>query len=55
VKRVESSEPKSGYRRLKDLGLLEWSLEAAVTKFPEEFSKRTLEYARARLDGILDA
>jgi hypothetical protein len=52
---VESSEPKSGYKRLVALGLKDWSLEAAVVKFPDRFSKDTLAYAEARLKGILDA
>lgn len=53
---VESSERQSGFRRLQELGMLDWSLEAAVLKFPEDFpDRKTAEYARARLDGILDA
>lgn len=53
---VETSEPQSGFKRLKQLGLLDWSLEAAVLKFPNEFpDKKTQEYAKARLDGIFDA
>ncbi len=53
---VESGEPQSGFRRLKELGMLDWSLEAAVLKFPQDFpDRKTAEYARARLDGILDA
>ncbi len=52
---VESSEPQSGFRRLKELDLLPWSLEAAVLKFPNEFTEKTIAYATARLDGKLDA
>jgi hypothetical protein len=55
VRLVESSEKKSGYVRMEKLGLKEWTLEAAVLKYPERFSRKTQEYARARLDGILDA
>jgi len=54
---VETGERQSGFQRLKQLGLLDWSLEAAVLRFPEEpgFTKTTATYAKARLDGILDA
>lgn len=53
---VETSERQSGFRRLRDLGLKDWTLEAAVLRFPrtEGFTRKTAEYARARLDGILD-
>ena len=54
-KLVETSEPQSGFHRLKKLGMLEWSLEAAVLSFPDQFTKKTIEYAQARLDGKLDA
>jgi len=53
---VETSEPQSGFRRLKELGLSEWCLESAVLKFPNEFKEhKTREYACARLEGKLDA
>lgn len=53
---VETSEPQSGYRRLCDLGMKDWTLEAAVLKFPDiQFTHKTKEYAQARLDGIFDA
>jgi hypothetical protein len=32
-KLVQSGEIQSGFKRLKDLGLLEWSIEAAVIRF----------------------
>lgn len=51
---VETSEPQSGFRRLREIGLSDWCLESAVIKFPNEFTKKTIEYARARLDGKLD-
>ena len=44
-------QKKPEYRRLKELGLLDWSLEAAVKNFPAEFSPRTLAYAGARIRG----
>ena len=53
---VETSEPQSGFRRLRDLGLSEWCLEAAVLRYPDIFTERkTREYAQARLSGVLDA
>lgn len=54
---VESGEKQSGFTRLKKLNLLDWSLEAAVLKFPGEpgFTRKTAANAQARLDGILDA
>jgi len=39
-------------RRLKEAGLLEWSLEACVLHFPECFDQRTREAAKSRLDGL---
>jgi hypothetical protein len=53
---VETSEPQSGFRRLRDIGMKDWTLEAAVLRYPEtaEFTQHTAEYAKARLDGILD-
>lgn len=54
---VENGERQSGFVRLKELNLLDWSLEAAVLKFPNEpgFTRTTKAYAEARLSGILDA
>ena len=53
---VETSEIQSGFNRMRDLGMPEWSLEAAVCRFPdhEGFTKKTLAYAQARLDGKFD-
>jgi hypothetical protein len=44
-----SGEIQSGFKRLQQLGLLEWSIEAAVTKFPDEFSRQIREAAEWRL------
>ncbi len=52
---VETSEAQSGFHRLRELGMSDWCLEAAVLKFPDQFTKRTIDYARARLAGIFDA
>lgn len=48
-KLVESGDIQSGFKRLNSLGLIDWTIEAAVTKFPEEFSPTTLECAEFRL------
>ena len=47
---VIAGEIQSGFTRLKELGLLEWSLEAAVLKFPTEFTSEYEEAAKWRLD-----
>ena len=46
---VESGDVQSGFRRLEKLGLLDCTIEAAVLKFPDEFSARTRECADFRL------
>jgi hypothetical protein len=46
---VESADMQSGFYRLQQLGLLDWSLEAAVIRFPDSFSRQTREYAGFRL------
>lgn len=46
---VDMGGKLSGIKKLNELGLLDWSIEAAVVKFPEEFTPRTLEYAKDRL------
>ena len=48
-KLVQSGEIQSGFRRLNELGLLEWSIESAVNKFPTEFSRNARECAEWRL------
>ncbi|MGI4945607.1 MAG: hypothetical protein ACRYHQ_34430 [Janthinobacterium lividum] len=52
---VKTGEPQAGFRRMKEFGLVDWTLEAAVLKYPDRFSKHAKEFAKARLDGILDA
>ena len=49
-KLVIAGDIKSGFIRLKELGLLEWSLEAAVLKFPNEFTSEYEEAAKWRLE-----
>lgn len=46
---VESGDVQSGFKRLEKLGLLDCTIEAAVLKFPAEFSPRTRECAEFRL------
>jgi len=52
---VKTGEPQAGFKRMKEFGLLDWTLEAAVLKYPDQFSKHAKEYAKARLEGVLDA
>jgi hypothetical protein len=44
-----SGEIQSGFKRLKELNLLQWSIEAAVMKFPSEFTPQARECAEFRL------
>jgi hypothetical protein len=46
---VVSGDIQSGFTRMKGLGLLEWTIEAAVVRFPDEFSKEVREAAEWRL------
>lgn len=46
---VESGEVQSGFKRLKKIGLIDWSIEAAVMKFPECFSATAQKCAEFRL------
>jgi len=46
---VESGEIQTGFKKLQQLNLLDWTIEAAVTKFANEFSRRALECAKWRL------
>lgn len=52
---VISSKPRSGFKRMVKLGLKEWTLEAAVLAYPDQFSNEAKIYAKARMDGTLDA
>ena len=44
-----SAVPQSGFRRLRELDLLEWSVEALVLRFPEQFSADARKIADWRL------
>lgn len=47
---VISGEIQSGFRKLQSYGLLDWTIEAAVVKFPEEFSREVVAAAKWRLE-----
>jgi hypothetical protein len=49
TKLVQSGDVQSGFKRLAELNLLEWSIEAAVLKFPDRFSKVALKCAEFRM------
>ena len=46
---MRNGEIQSGFKRLEALGLLEWSVEAGVLRFPDEFSREVREAAEWRL------
>jgi hypothetical protein len=46
---VTNGDVQSSFNRLDKLGLLDWTIEAAVGKFPTEFSKSDRECAAFRL------
>jgi transcriptional regulator with XRE-family HTH domain len=48
-KLVVSGDLQTGFRKLRDLGLLDWSIEAAVMKFPHHFTRAARECAEFRL------
>ena len=48
-KLVVSGEMHSGFKQLHKLGMLKWSVEAAVLKFPNEFARAVCECAAFRL------
>lgn len=49
---VQSGDIQSGFRRLSELGLVEWTIESAILKFPDEFSPVDIECARFRLEQV---
>jgi hypothetical protein len=46
---VRSGDIQSGFKRMKQLDLLAWTVEAAVLKFPSEFTRNARECAEWRL------
>jgi hypothetical protein len=53
-KLVKSGDVQSGFKRLKDLGLLDWTIEAAVVRFSEKFTPAARECAEFRLRLVRD-
>lgn len=49
---VISGDIQSGFSRLQKLGLIDYTIEAAVLKFPQEFSKQVQECAAFRLKMV---
>ena len=47
---VKSGEIQSGFKRMVELDLQDWTIEAAVTRFPGRFSQDAQDCARFRLD-----
>jgi hypothetical protein len=52
---VQSGDLQSGFKRLLQLGLLDWTIEAAVTKFPDEFTRHARECSAWRLGQVKKA
>jgi len=54
---VIDGDVQSGFKALLKLGMRDWTIEAAVLKFPDRFSKSAVECAEFRLrvaqDGSL--
>jgi hypothetical protein len=46
---MRGGEIQTGFKKLKALGLLDWSIEAAVMKFKTEFTNAARECAEFRL------
>ena len=46
---VESGDVQTGFHRLCQLGLREWTIEQAVLSFPDEFTETDRECAAFRL------
>lgn len=49
---VQSGDIQSGFKRLKQLGLIDWTIEAAVIKFAAEFSHNAKQCAEWRLAQV---
>lgn len=49
---VESGDIQSGFQKMKDLGLIDWSVEAGVVKFSSEFKPATVSCAKFRLQLV---
>lgn len=49
---VQSGDLQSGFKRLKQLGLIDWTIKSAVIKFPAEFSHNAKQCAEWRLQQV---
>ena len=49
---VQTGDIQSGFKRLAQLGLVDWTIEAAVIKFGDEFSRHAKECAEWRLKQL---
>jgi hypothetical protein len=49
---VQSGDIQSGFKKLRQLGLLDWTIEAAVIKFSNEFGKHVRDCAEWRLAQV---
>ena len=49
---VQSGDIQSGFKRLNQLNLLNWTIETAITKFPNEFSRNARQCAEWRLQQV---
>jgi hypothetical protein len=49
---VQCGDIQSGFKRLNQLWLSEWTIESAVTKFPAEFSRNAKQCAEWRIEQV---
>jgi hypothetical protein len=49
---VQSGDIQSGFKRLRQLDLLDWTIESAVIKFPSEFTRNARECSEWRLKQV---
>lgn len=49
---VQSGDVQSGFKRLRQLDLLDWTIEAAVMRFPSEFTRHARQCAEWRLKQV---
>ena len=52
---VRSGDIQSGFKRLNALGLVNWTIEAAVLAFPTEFQRPDIDCAEWRLNQVRGA
>lgn len=49
---VETGDIQSGFKRLRQLNLLDWTIEAAVLRFPDEFTRNARQCSEWRLNQV---